>query len=194
MSLKRIIALLIATTLAISLRAQIDNVFWFAAPEISPNHAHNPITFCFTSFSSPATVTIMQPANPAFTPVTVNLNAYSYYALDVTSQESTVSTAPVNTVCNYGFKIVSTANITTYYQLGANNSEIYTLKGRNALGTDFTVPMQNLLVDGPPSDPRNSIEIVATENNTTVTIIPSQPLTGGIPAGTPITITLNAGQ
>ena len=194
MSLKRIIALLIATTLAISLRAQIDNIFWFAAPEISPNHAHNPITFCFTSFSSPATVTISQPANPSFTPVTVNLNAYSYYALDVTSQESTVSTAPVNTVCNYGFKIVSSANITTYYQLGANNSEIYTLKGRNALGTDFTVPMQNLLVDGPPSDPRNSIEIVATENNTTVTIIPSQPLTGGIPAGTPITITLNAGQ
>lgn len=194
MSPKRFIVLLAVAALAIPLRAQIDNIFWFAAPEISPNHAHNPITFCFTSFSSPATVTISQPANPAFTPVTVNLNAYSYYALDVTSQESTVSTAPVNTVCNYGFKIVSTANITTYYQLGANNSEIYTLKGRNALGTDFTVPMQNLLVDGPPSDPRNSIEIVATENNTTVTIIPSQPLTGGIPAGTPITITLNAGQ
>lgn len=194
MSPKRFIVLLAVAALAIPLRAQIDNIFWFAAPEISPNHAHNPITFCFTSFSSPATVTISQPANPSFTPVTVDLNAYSYYALDVTSQESTVSTAPVNTVCNYGFKIVSTANITTYYQLGANNSEIYTLKGRNALGTDFTVPMQNLLVDGPPSDPRNSIEIVATENNTTVTIIPSQPLTGGIPAGTPITITLNAGQ
>lgn len=194
MSPKRFIVLLAVAALAIPLRAQIDNIFWFAAPEISPNHAHNPITFCFTSFSSPATVTISQPANPSFTPVTVDLNAYSYYALDVTSQESTVSTAPVNTVCNYGFKIVSTTNITTYYQLGANNSEIYTLKGRNALGTDFTVPMQNLLVDGPPSDPRNSIEIVATENNTTVTIIPSQPLTGGIPAGTPITITLNAGQ
>ncbi len=176
------------------LHAQIDNLFWFAAPEISPNHAHNPITFCFTSFSNAATVTISQPANPSFTPVTVNLNPYSYYALDVTNQESTVITAPVNTVCNHGFLITSTANITTYYQLGANNSEIYTLKGRNALGTDFTVPMQNLLVDGPPSDPRNSIEIVATENNTTVTIIPSQPLAGGIAAGTPITITLNAGQ
>ncbi len=189
-----IISLFAAFFSSLPLYAQIDNTFWFAAPEISPNHAHNPITFCFTSFSSPATVTISQPANPSYTPVTINLNPYSYYALDVTSMESTVSTAPVNTVCNYGFKIVSTANITTYYQLGANNSEIYTLKGRNALGTDFTVPMQNLLVDGPPSDPRNSIEIVATENNTTVTIIPSKPLTGGIAAGTPITITLNAGQ
>ena len=191
---KLLFSLLMFILLSVPLSAQIDNIFWFAAPEISPNHAHNPITFCFTSFSTPATVTISQPANPAFTPVTINLNAYSYYALDVTSQESIVSTAPVNTVCNHGFKIVSTANITTYYQLGANNSEIYTLKGRNALGTNFTVPMQNLLVDGPPSDPRNSIEIVATENNTTVTIIPSQPLTGGIAAGTPITITLNAGQ
>ena len=190
----KLLIMLCLLAAGLPLYAQIDNIFWFAAPEISPNHAHNPITFCFTSFSNPATVTISQPANPSFTPVTVNLNPYSYYALDVTNQENIVSTAPVNTVCNYGFKIVSTANITTYYQLGANNSEIYTLKGRNGLGTDFIVPMQNLLVDGPPSDPRNSIEIVATENNTTVTIIPSKPLTGGIAAGTPITITLNAGQ
>ena len=191
---RRFFCLLLAVTLTVTLRAQIDNLFWFAAPDISANHAHNPITFCFTSFSDPATVTISQPANPSFTPVTVNLNPYSYYALDVTSQESIVETAPVNTVCNYGFKIVSTSNITTYYQLGANNSEIYTLKGRNGLGTDFIVPMQNYLVDGPPTDAMNSIEIVATENNTTVTIIPSQPLEGGIAAGTPITITLNAGQ
>ena len=191
---KVILPLLMIAAAILPLNAQIDNLFWFAAPDISANHAHNPITFCFTSFSNPATVTISQPANPGFSPVTVNLNPYSYYALDVTSQESIVETAPENTICNYGFKITSTANITTYYQLGANNSEIYTLKGRNGLGTDFTVPMQNFLVDGPPSDPRNSIEIVATENNTTVTIIPSQPLQGGIAAGTPITITLNAGQ
>ena len=192
--MKRFLLFFVLVFLGFGLRAQIDNLFWFAAPDISANHAHNPITFCFTSFSQPATVTISQPANPGFTPVTVNLNPYSYYALDVTSQESIVETAPVNTVCNYGFKIVSTANITTYYQLGANNSEIYTLKGRNALGTDFIVPMQNYLVDGPPSDPRNSIEIVATEDNTIVTIIPSQPIAGGIPAGVPITITLNTGQ
>lgn len=191
---KLLFSLLMFILCSVPLSAQIDNIFWFAAPDISPNHAHNPITFCFTSFSTPATVTISQPANPAYTPVTINLNPYSYYALDVTSMESTVSTAPVNTVCNYGFKIVSTANITTYYQLGANNSEIYTLKGRNALGTDFTVPMQNYLLDGPPTDAKSSIEIIATENNTTVTIIPSQALEGGIAAGTPITITLNAGQ
>lgn len=175
-------------------QAQIDNLFWFAAPEISQNHAHDPITFCFTTFSNAATVTISQPANAAFTPKTFQLNPYSYYAYDVTNIESSVSTAPYNTVCNYGFKITSTEKITTYYQLGANNSEIYTLKGRNGLGTDFIVPMQNYLLVGPPTDARNSIEIVATENNTTITIVPSKPLMGNLPAGVPITITLNAGQ
>lgn len=191
---KRIWCLLLTFVLTVPLRAQIDNLFWFAAPEISQNHAHNPITFCFTSFSDPATVTISQPANPSYAPVTINLNPYSYYALDVTNIESMVQTAPVNTVCNHGFKITSTSNITTYYQLGANNSEIYTLKGRNGLGTDFIVPMQKYLAIGPPDDAANSIEIVATENNTTVTIVPSQALQGGYPAGVPITIVLNAGQ
>ncbi|MBO7491332.1 MAG: gliding motility-associated C-terminal domain-containing protein [Bacteroidales bacterium] len=192
--IKKAFAVILWLGLWTSLGAQIDNVFWFAAPYISPNHAHNPITFCFTSFSNPATVTISQPANPSFNPVTVNLNPYSLYTLDMTSQENIVQTNPPNTVCNYGFKIVSTANITTYYQLGANNSEIYTLKGRNGLGTDFIVPMQNYLVCGPPTDAFNSVEIIATENNTVVTIVPSRPLAGGAPAGIPIIVTLNEGQ
>ncbi len=175
--------------------AQIDNLFWFAAPDITSGHAHNPMTFCFASFANPATVTISQPANPSFTPVTVNLNAYSYYALDVTNQESIVETAPHNTVCNYGFKIVSTEKITAFYQLGANNSEIYTLKGRNGLGTDFVVPMENYLTTGSFTPPAySSIEIVATEDNTQVTITPSRPLLGGWPANVPFTITLNTGQ
>lgn len=179
----------------LNVSAQIDDLFWFAAPDITAGHEHNPMTFCFASFANPATVTISQPSNPGFTPVTINLNPYSYYSLDVTNQENIVETAPHNTVCNYGFKIVSTEKITVYYQLGANNSEIYTLKGRNALGTHFIVPMQNYLNTGnfTPSA-YSSVEIVATENNTTVTITPSQELLGGLPANVPFTITLNQGQ
>ncbi len=181
--------------MVVSASAQIDNLFWFAAPDITSGHAHNPMTFCFTSFANPATVTISQPANPGFTPVTVTLNPYSYYALDVTAQENIVETAPHNTVCNYGFQIVSTEKITAFYQLGANNSEIYTLKGQNALGTDFVVPMQNYLTTGSFNPPAySSIEIVATEDNTQVTIIPSRPLLGGAPANVPINITLDRGQ
>ena len=51
---KLLFSLLMFILCSVPLSAQIDNIFWFAAPEISPNHAHNPITFCFTSFSTPA--------------------------------------------------------------------------------------------------------------------------------------------
>ncbi|MDY6327466.1 MAG: gliding motility-associated C-terminal domain-containing protein [Bacteroidales bacterium] len=190
----RFMLIVVLAFTACGTRAQIDNLFWFAAPDISPNHAHDPITFCFTSFSDSAKVTVTQPANPSFTPKVFNLAPYSYRAYDVTNIESSIATAPQNTVKNTGFKITSTSKVTTYFQLGANNSEIYTLKGRNGLGTDFIVPMQNHLLVGPPSDARSSIEIVATENNTTVTIVPSQPLMGNFPAGVPIVITLDAGQ
>ena len=176
--------------------SQIDTVFWFAAPDITAGHSHIPITICVASFGNPATVTISQPANANFDPVTINLNAYSYYALNVTSMESTVETTPANTVLNTGFKIVSTENITVYYQIGGLDSEIYTLKGKNALGTDFIVPMQYLLDNASGYNPMayNSIEFVATDSNTIVTIIPSQPLCGGALANVPITVTLNAGQ
>ena len=175
--------------------SQIDDVFWFAAPDITAGHNHYPMTFCVASFGNPAIVTISQPANSTFAPITINLNAYSYYALDVTSFESIVETTPENTVCNTGFKIVSTENISAYYQLGGQNSEIYTLKGQNALGTDFIVPMENLLNTGNFTPAAySSIEIVATQPNTIVTIIPSQPLLGGAPANVPITVVLNTGQ
>lgn len=193
--MKKIYLLICLIFSLMSISAQIDDLFWFAAPDITSGHEHNPMTFCFASFANPATVTISQPSNPSFTPVTVNLNPYSYYSLDVTNQENIVETAPHNTVCNYGFKIVSTEKITVYYQLGANNSEIYTLKGRNALGTHFIVPMQNYLNTGNFSPSAySSVEIVATENNTTVTITPSQELLGGLPANVPFSITLNQGQ
>lgn len=194
--MKKTILLFILTVSIFGLtQAQIDDLFWFAAPDITSGHEHNPMTFCFTSFANPATVTLSQPANPSFTPVTINLNPYSYYAYDVTNMESTVETAPNNQVCNYGFKIEATNKITAYYQLGANNSEIYTLKGRNALGTDFIVPMQKIVNNGNFTPAAySSIEIVATENNTTVTITPSQNLLGGISANTPFTVSLDKGQ
>ena len=194
--MKKLIFFLLLLFLTIgSAYSQIDTVFWFAAPDITAGHAHTPITICVASFANPATVTISQPANASFAPVIINLNAYSFYSLDVTSMESIIETTPANTVCNTGIQIVSTEKISAYYQLTNCNSEIYTLKGQNALGTDFIVPMQYLLDNGGfyPT-PYSSIEIVATEPNTVVTITPSQPLFGGAPANVPITVTLNVGQ
>lgn len=178
-------------------KAQIDTSFWFAAPDLTSGHQQTPIRFCVASFEEPATITFEQPANPNYTPHVITLPANSFHSYDISSMIATVETQPINTVVNYGFHIHSSANITTYYEVVGNDSEIFSLKGRNALGIRFVVPMQfsnNSATNYTPL-PYPSIEIVATEDNTQVTIIPSVDLkdNGGL-AGIPFTITLNRGQ
>lgn len=191
--IKRLFIVVVLSGLFGGLCAQIDTEFWFAAPDITEGHGHTPILLCFASFNDPADVTLTQPANPSFQPITVHLNSFDFYSLDLTNFESILETTPENTVTNYGLKVVSSRKIAAYYQLCDPNSEIYTLKGRNALGTHFIVPMQNTMSLGSYyPEPRSSIEIVATQDNTTVTIIPGNAISGS--TANPIVVTLNAGQ
>ena len=46
--------------------AQADTAFWFAAPAITPGHAHEPIVLRFASYGQPATITITEPADSLF--------------------------------------------------------------------------------------------------------------------------------
>ena len=70
----------------------------------------------------------------------------------------------------------------------------YVLKGGNALGTDFTVPMQRFLPNDSLSASPSSIEIVATHDSTALQITPSSPLQGGFPADSTLTVTLDRGE
>jgi hypothetical protein len=45
---------------------QTDTEFWFVAPEVTALHGDNPVLLRFATFDAPATVTVTQPANPAF--------------------------------------------------------------------------------------------------------------------------------
>ena len=65
----------------------------------------------------------------------------------------------------------------------------FLLKGNNALGTEFYTPFQNLL-NSQFSQSKAGIDIVATEDNTIVEIIPTQNLIG-FSANTTISINLN---
>ena len=175
-----------------NIKAQIDTEFWFAAPDLSASHAEQPVRFCITSFDSPATVVFEQPANASYTPVTFNLNANSFEVYDVSGILYMLETQPYNTVLNYGFHIYSTASVSVYYESDNYNSEIYSLKGRNALGTNFIVPSQYTYFNAYSTHSRT--EVVATQDATEVTFLPSVPVKDGQPAGVPITITLNRGQ
>ncbi|MFC0877208.1 T9SS type A sorting domain-containing protein [Saccharicrinis sp. FJH2] len=176
--------------------SQVDNEFWFAAPELVANSAgsrNDSIKLCFVTYDEPAIITVSQPANPDFTPIVLNLEANSFGEKNLFKWKfNYIQTSPANTVVNKGIHIYSTHPISAYYAIKQADSEIYTLKGRNAMGKKFIVPMQYTL-PSKDSESASSVEIVATIDNTNVTITPSEDCVGR-PKGVPFTVILNRGQ
>lgn len=199
-TMKKPLLLLLITLLSfITVNAQTDNEFWFVAPEATLSHGDNPVVIRIAALAQAATVTIDQPANLGFTPITVTVPANTASTVDLTPSLllGIIENKPGDQVLNYGIRILSTALITAYYELNTScncNPEIFALKGRNALGTEFYTPFQNFWSNGGYTpEAKSAFDIVATEDNTTITITPSQNILGHA-AGTPFTITLNKGQ
>jgi gliding motility-associated-like protein len=182
-------------------KAQTDIDFWFAAPEVSTSTQtfDVPIVIRMTTEGAAATVTISQPAVGGMPNQVVNIPANSTQSVDLSTWLAVIESQPANTNLNYGLRIQSTAPITAYYEVVSLaclcNPEIFVLKGKNALGTDFWIPSQNYLDNDQSYNPapRSSFDIIATENNTTVTITPSNDIIGHL-AGVPFNINLNVGQ
>lgn len=182
--------------------AQQDTVFWFAAPYVNSVHGEvSPYRLVVFAFEEEASVTISMPANPNFAPieVTVPANGYENIVLADNKQDgdSTV-TALFNAVTNRGLLVTSTSNVECYYQIDGDNSEAFTLKGGNALGTEFIVVGQkaynnanefsNSVFQGATS----SVHIVATEDGTEVQIVPSCTMLSN--AEDTIVVMLNKGE
>ena len=176
---------------------QTNTDFWFAAPEVTSGHGDQPIYLRLTSFNQSANVTISEPSNVANFPTQNKyIAANSTLTVDLTSYKEQLECKPPNTIKNLGLLIHSTFPITAYYEeANVYNPEIFTLKGNDAMGTSFYIPGQNVLDNHTPLNPSayNSFDIVATEDNTTVTITPRQDIIGH-PAGITFSIILNKGQ
>jgi len=177
--------------------AQTDTEFWFAAPQLvtsSVSSRNRDRNLTIVAYSEAVTVKVEMPANSNFQPITVTVPANTTKTIVLCSSTTCFSdimlTQPANTVVNTGIKITSTGKIGCYYAITQADSEIYTLKGRNALGTEFLVPSQ---YRRGYSGSAHTIEIVATEDNTTVQITPKHAALG-ITAGSTVTRTLNKGQ
>ncbi len=202
MSLKGLIIGWVLCCLSEFVSAQTDTSFWFAAPEITFNggtsHSDRPVSLHFTALSRPAVITISQPANPSFIPLTITLPAYSSGLQDLTPYIDNLECKPANTILNYGLLVRSTALITAYYEeASTNNPEMFVLNGRNALGRNFFIPAQNIMQNGllPKNPPASSsFDIVATEDNTTITITPANDIAGHTATAGAFTVTLNKGQ
>ena len=199
--------------------AQMDTEFWFVAPEICKhNGAHDrPMSLIISSLNDvPVTVTISQPANPAFSVIMRDIPPHKALDIDLrnyidlienrpTDQSQPHSAMNYDQVFNKGLLITASENVSVAYFVKSGNfynTEYFALKGQNALGKEFFVPGQNDVDnthDGySQPKPINKFDIVATEDNTTVTIYPRaknimQHHTGN-DYNNPFTVKLNKGQ
>lgn len=174
---------------------QQDTIFWFAAPDISSGEGQSPIYLRFQSYDQPSTITVSLPANGTFVPIVVNLAAYDNDSINLTPFIGQIEPPTANVIDNTGIQIEATTKISAYYEVQApSNREIFSLKGNKSIGTNFYTPFQknwNNAVTTPAT--YSSIEIVATEDNTTVLITPRTAITGHV-ANVTFSISLDKGE
>jgi gliding motility-associated-like protein len=172
-------------------QAQIDSVFWFAAPDLAAIHGDRPILLRIASFDSAAEITISQPANPVFVPITKKLAPNSATSVNLTEWVDLIENSSFDTVSNKGLLVKSSGLISVYYDIANSvNGDMFSLKGETALGTAFHVPFQNAWKNNYTT---SSINIVAAQDGTTVTINPAKDIKGH-KKGIPFTVVLNRGQ
>ncbi|MEN9511680.1 MAG: hypothetical protein RLZZ370_1499, partial [Bacteroidota bacterium] len=194
----RLLLLLFSLLSAPLLMAQTDTLFWFAAPDIQNRHGDRPIELKLIGLDKNARVTISAPSNASFGPINVNLNAGTVSRVDLSAWINSIENVSPNAVNKNGLKITATEPIQAYYEVLGNNlnTDIFTLKGQNALDTSFVVPGNNLfpcLSTMTGVTFYNGVLVMATENNTVVRIR-LRVAAAGRPAGSTITVTLNRGE
>ncbi len=202
--------ILLTCLVSLNLIGQTGNTFWLAAPDVSTDHASDskPLYLYITAHHA-TTVTISRPADDSFTPVEYNLlaeeteqikinNNAAFGDLDVEDIETYAKDGNANDfVQDKGFLIESSdGEISAYYLPSAvNNSDILALKAENALGTDFWVSTQRKYINYPKyDDDFSGFNIVATEDNTTVTVYFNGNNVEFFETETSHTFTLNKGE
>ncbi len=201
-SLKTILTIIILTYSA-CINAQVDTKFWFAAPDIIAAHGDYPVFIRVTALDESATVTISLPAEN---------KVLRTFTVDPYSQESTEFThggtydlddlenSDINTVNQKGILITSTSKITAYYDVigtrdgeNAKNPDRFTLKGENALGTEFFVSSQNDYKNASNYEGYEQVNFVATEDGTVVNVTPTVDVEGHS-ANVTFSVSLNEGE
>ncbi len=192
--------------LSLNANAQRDTEFWFAVPDNSDitygftnNFRDHPLVIRLSAFMDDAKVTLSQPANPAFEPIVVIVPAGTTYPIELAGSQADligIECRPPGEIVPYGFRISSTEVITAIFENNsAYNPDIYTLKGRNALGFNFVIPAQNEYNQVMTSDAvPNTFLVVASNDDTQVAIVPAKNLSGGYPAGDTIHLSLQKGE
>ena len=208
--MKRILQILLLSLgvfLAHNSVAQIDTEFWFAAPELTEGAEETalrdrPIYLVLSSFDQTTEVEILQPANlNGFEPIEVTIDPFSTEQVNLTDRIDMIESRPANEVLSTGILVRSSEPINAYYEIRSpNNTDLISLKGKNALGEKFYLPFQtlwdnDLSLGGVPylPPPRSGFVVMATDDSTTVEITPPVDLLGH-PANITFTVFLHRGE
>lgn len=186
---------ILGAMLATPAAAQIDTEFWFAPPAITRGHGNLPVYIRFSSQDKPTTVTISQPARNEILH-SFSIPAQTAHSVDMTTMISVLETNVPSTVMKTGLKITATEPVTAYYEVANGlNGEIFSLKGRNAVGNKFIMPGQSIydISESYTPLPYASIEIVATKDNTRIKVVPTTKFAGH-ESEKEFFITLNLGE
>ncbi|WP_281321893.1 gliding motility-associated C-terminal domain-containing protein [Flavobacterium aestivum] len=176
----------------------VDFEFWFGVPGWAPGY-NSPQKIHFTGVGTGTnTYAIDMPANAAFnggTPLTGTVAAGGSAIVDMSSFIAAITVSPANSIVDRGLRIRIWGQMGAYYaNETGNNYGTIPLRGPNALGTSFIVPGQNLYAIGGAYAGANAETVItATEDNTIVTVTPSEAIIGH-GANVPFNITLNKGQ
>ncbi len=192
--IKRLIVFLVFLLLTGTAFSQIDNRFWFVAPDISQTHGDSPIYIRLSSMSEPVNYLLTMPADPGFAAISGSMMSNQTSSIDLTPFLSQIENSPPDQVNTKGLLLTTDNPVTAYYEeANSSNPGIFSLKGQNALGLEFYIVSQNSYPNHGYSDAFESFEIVATENNTSITIIPTDDVVG-YSAYSTISVTLNRGE
>ena len=171
--------------------AQLDKEFWFAPPGITamPSQLNISHALYFYTYDQAADI-VIERFDPTHITDTIHLASHShrFYEMDM------YNTLPFSRPSHYGIHVTSTGLINCCYHIRCPEQEVITMKGRSALGYDFLVPGQNQFTSWRGTYNRNTIEIVATRNNTQVQITAPVALLDGTGSGETISITLQRGE
>ncbi|MCR4800772.1 MAG: IgGFc-binding protein, partial [Bacteroidales bacterium] len=230
---KRVVLLVLSVlSFVMGAFAQVDYEFWFAAPYGNIDHAPQwpdgypykvggrPIYLRLATQDADADVTVTLPAL-GITIANLSIEANGTASVDLTPFIDNIQCSKEGNVKeDKGIYIRSNALITAYYEIASVlNTDIFSLKGQNALGKEFYTPFQNKMSNDtyhnkgmgeeqPTSDYPNAggvndnhisdsafsyIVIVATQDNTTVNITPTANCVG-ITAGSTKSVKLDRGQ
>lgn len=171
--------------------AQADREFWFAAPEINQIAGESPLILMLASMDDPVQISLSLPANPNFIPLQFSLAGQEIQIVDLSAYRSELENGPPDLIRDRGIRITASADIVAYYRVAAlSNTDIFNLRGRQALGKAFFIPGQTEFING---FGRTAFHIVATQDQTTIEIIPSQQIVGH-PAGQRFSVVLNRGE